>query len=257
MPTIWTDGSASATAQAYSATPVPTSSTAAPGWASRSDKARELAGDGRCKQASGRGRCTSLSEKRVVVRVPSRVGDAFLRRFECLSHRARDRLTERLAALGEKVGDPWRENDLSVRALGRQPGRDEDAFGGRVEVIVRPSQPHDRRKDPKVLDQLTDPVGGFIGGLHEIPGGHPLRLPVRGSPRSPPSRTERRVIRHSDRAQNRAFRPASDRNCERLVNGGDPDGRLDRLRQPRDCRGCTAMSRRADAGRCWQMFPTS
>jgi hypothetical protein len=107
-----------------------------------------------------------------------------LRRFECLSHRAHDRLAERLATLAQKVGDPWREHDLSAGASGRQPACDEDAFGGCIEIIVRPSQPRDGRKDPQVLDQSTDAIGGFIRSLHEIPGGHPLRLPVPVPPRT-------------------------------------------------------------------------
>jgi hypothetical protein len=83
-----------------------------------------------------------------------------------------------LATLAHKVGHPWRKHDLSARASGRQSPRDEDAFDGRIKVVVRPSQPRDRSKDPKALEQSTDAFGGFICGLHEIPGGHPHRLPV-------------------------------------------------------------------------------
>ncbi len=115
MPTTCTDGSASASAHASSATPVPTSSTCAPGCARRSDSPAELTGDRRREQRSGRSRCTSLGDERVVVRVPPRLGRASFCRVDCLSHGTHDRLAECAAALHTQVRQPWRENEAPVR----------------------------------------------------------------------------------------------------------------------------------------------
>ena len=96
----------------------------------------ELAGDRRREQTSGRGRCTSLGEERVVVRVPSRLGSASLCRFDCLSHRTHDRLAECAVALYTQVRQPWRENEIPVRTSDREPALNQDTFDWRIEFIV-------------------------------------------------------------------------------------------------------------------------
>ena len=96
----------------------------------------ELAGDRRREQTSGRSRCTSLGEERVVVRVPSRLGRASLCRFDCLSHRTHDRLAECAAALYTQVRQPWRENEIPVRTSDREPALNQDTFDWRIEFIV-------------------------------------------------------------------------------------------------------------------------
>ena len=77
----------------------------------------------------------------------------------------------------KKFRNTWREDDMSIRTSGRECALDQDIFDCGVEGTAEPSQPHDRSKHPKVLDQSAEAIVGLTRSLHRVPLRHPPRLP--------------------------------------------------------------------------------